>query len=105
MLDRNGDPALVIAVRAGSTGTLDLLLGTRVNVNATTKFGDTALMIAALSGRLELVKKLRREAPRSIRRAGRRSSTPRPAGTTTSSATCSPRAPRSTRRRRTGRPR
>jgi uncharacterized protein len=57
--DRNGDPVLVIAARAGSTGMVDLLLGTRVNVNAKTNFGDTALMMAALGGRLEIAKKLR----------------------------------------------
>jgi ankyrin repeat protein len=50
--DKNGDPVIVIAVRAGSTASLDLLLGARANVNATTKFGDSALMVAALGGRL-----------------------------------------------------
>ena len=59
MRDRNGDPILVIAARAGSVGVVDLLLGTRVNVNAKTSFGDTALMMAALGGRLEIARKLR----------------------------------------------
>jgi ankyrin repeat protein len=59
MLDNNGDPVLVIAVRAGNGASVDVLLATRLNVNARTKFGDTAMMIAALSGRLDLVKKLR----------------------------------------------
>ena len=59
MLDNNGDPVLVIAVRAGNAASVDVLLATRLNVNARTKFGDTAMMIAALSGRLDLVKKLR----------------------------------------------
>ena len=35
MVDKNGDPVIVIAVRAGSTASLDLLLGARANVNAT----------------------------------------------------------------------
>ena len=59
MLDNNGDPVLVIAVRAGNAASVDVLLATRLNVNARTKFGDTAMMVAALSGRLDLVKKLR----------------------------------------------
>ncbi|MET0682607.1 MAG: ankyrin repeat domain-containing protein [Casimicrobiaceae bacterium] len=59
MLDSNGDPVLVIAVRAGNTATVDLLLATRANVDARTKFGDTALMMGALLGRLDIVKKLR----------------------------------------------
>jgi ankyrin repeat protein len=59
MLDNNGDPVLVIAVRAGNAASVDVLLATRLNVNAKTKFGDTAMMVAALSGRLDLVKKLR----------------------------------------------
>ena len=59
MLDRNGDPVLVIAVRANSVATVDLLLGARAYVNARTRFGDSPLMVAALGGRLELVKKLR----------------------------------------------
>ena len=59
MLDNNGDPVLVIAVRAGNAASVDVLLATRLNVNARTRFGDTAMMVAALSGRLDLVRKLR----------------------------------------------
>ena len=59
MLNSNGDPVLVIAVREGSTASVDLLLTTRVNVNAKTKFGDSAMMVAAISGRLDLARKLR----------------------------------------------
>jgi uncharacterized protein len=58
-VDKNGDPALVVAVRAGNAATLDVLLQTRANVNARNRFGDTALMVAALGGRLDLVKSLR----------------------------------------------
>ena len=59
MVDRNGDPMIVIAARANSIAALDVLLAGKVNVNARTKHGDTALMIAALTGRLDLAKKLR----------------------------------------------
>jgi ankyrin repeat protein len=59
MVDRNGDPMIVIAARANSIAAMDMLLGAKVNVNARTKHGDTALMVAALSGRLDLAKKLR----------------------------------------------
>src|SRR4029434_17001 len=59
MVDRNGDPMLVIAVRANSVASIDLLLAAKADVNARTKFGDTPLMIAAISGRLDLAKKLR----------------------------------------------
>src|SRR4029453_10358486 len=55
----NGEPVLVIAARAGYTGTVDALLAAKANVNARSKVGDTAIMAAALSGHLELVKKLR----------------------------------------------
>jgi len=55
----NGEPVLVIAARAGNTGTVDALLAAKANVNARSKFGDTAIMAAALSGHLELVKKFR----------------------------------------------
>src|SRR5436190_3107296 len=58
-VNKNGDPAILAAARAGSAGTLDLLLATKVNVNARNRYGDTALMVAALTGRLDLVKKLR----------------------------------------------
>ena len=46
-VDQNGDPALVVAARAGNVGTVDALLAGRANVNARNKFGDTAIMAAA----------------------------------------------------------
>ena len=49
-VDRNGDPVLVIAARAGSAATVDLLLAARANVKARNGFGDTALMVASLGG-------------------------------------------------------
>lgn len=55
----NGEPVLLIAARAGYTGTVDALLAAKANVNARSKFGDSAIMGAALSGHLDLVKKLR----------------------------------------------
>jgi uncharacterized protein len=58
-VDKNGDPAILIAVRSGSAAMLDVLLATQVKVNARNRFGDTALMTAAYAGRLDLVKKLR----------------------------------------------
>jgi ankyrin repeat protein len=61
-VDLNGDPALVIAARAGNVNTVEALLGGRANVNARNKFGDTAIMVAALSGNLAIVRTLR--APR-----------------------------------------
>src|SRR5207244_420555 len=40
---QNGDPVLLIAARAGFDATLDVLLAARgVNVNARSRFGDTA---------------------------------------------------------------
>jgi ankyrin repeat protein len=55
----NGEPVLVIAARAGYTGTVDALLAAKANVNARSKVGDTAIMASALSGHLDLVKKFR----------------------------------------------
>jgi ankyrin repeat protein len=46
MVDRNGDPLLVIAVREGSAAAFDVLLAARADVNGRTKFGDTPLMVA-----------------------------------------------------------
>ena len=54
-----GEPALVVAARAGNAATVDLLLGAKANVNARSKFGDTAIMAAALSGQLAVVRTLR----------------------------------------------
>jgi len=55
----NGEPALVLAARAGYTGTVDALLAAKANVNARSPVGDSAIMAASLNGHLELVKKLR----------------------------------------------
>ena len=58
-VDANGEPALVIAAREGNAATIDVLLAARANVNLRNRFGDTALMIAALKGRLDIVKRIR----------------------------------------------
>ncbi len=58
-VDASGEPALVIAARAGNTATVDVLLAGRAKVNERNRYGDTALMIAALNGRMDIVKRLR----------------------------------------------
>lgn len=55
----SGEPAIVVASRAGNMATVDALLAAKANVNARSPAGDTAIMAASLSGHLELVKKLR----------------------------------------------
>lgn len=50
-----GEPALVVAARAGSAATVDALIAGKANVNAGSTVGDTAIMAAALSGHLEIV--------------------------------------------------
>ena len=42
-----------------SRRTVDALLAAKANVDARSKFGDTAIMASALSGHLEIVKKFR----------------------------------------------
>lgn len=58
-VDRNGDPALLTAARAGNAATVDVLLAAGARVDQRNAFGDTALMLAALGGRLAIVKRLR----------------------------------------------
>ncbi len=58
-VDANGDPLLVIAAREGSTASVDVLLVAKAAVDAKNRFGDTALMVASLNGRIEIVRKLR----------------------------------------------
>ena len=58
-VDPNGDPILYTAARAGNAATVDVILATKVNVDARTRFGDTPLMGAALEGHLDIVRKLR----------------------------------------------
>jgi ankyrin repeat protein len=59
IVDPNGDPLLYTAARAGNRATVDVLLASKVNVDARNRFGDTPLMGAALEGHLDIVRKLR----------------------------------------------
>lgn len=57
--DEKGQPALGLAVREGSDRVVDVLLKQQqLDVNARNNVGETALMFAALQGRLELAKRL-----------------------------------------------
>lgn len=57
-VDPNGDPALLVASRAGFEPTVDVLLRAGAKVNARNRFGDSAVMAAAIEGQLAIVKKL-----------------------------------------------
>jgi len=57
-VDPNADPVLLVAARAGFNPTVDLLLKAGAKVDAKNRFGDTAIMVAALGGHLAIVKKL-----------------------------------------------
>lgn len=57
-VDPNADPVLLVAARAGFNPTVDLLLRAGAKVDAKNRFGDTAIMAAALGGHLLIVKKL-----------------------------------------------
>jgi ankyrin repeat protein len=48
----------VIAARSGFEPTLDALLAAGAKVNIKNPFGDSAIMVAAIGGRLAIVKKL-----------------------------------------------
>jgi len=102
-VDPNGDPLLYVAARAGYVATVDVLLAANASVDARSRFGDTPLMGAALAATSTSPASSAREALRSTTKAGRRSSTRRPAGTTRSSRTCSTRARMSTPNPRTAR--
>jgi ankyrin repeat protein len=58
-VDPGGNPLLYTAARAGYGATVDVLLAAKVRVDAKNRFGDTPLMGAALSGQLDIVRKLR----------------------------------------------
>jgi ankyrin repeat protein len=55
-VDLNGDPALLVAARLGYETTLDVLLRAGAKVNARNRFGDSAIMVAAIGGQLGVVK-------------------------------------------------
>jgi ankyrin repeat protein len=58
-VDSNGDPLLFTASRNGYRATVDVLLAAKAKVNAKNRVGDTPLMGAALTGHLDIVRKLR----------------------------------------------
>jgi ankyrin repeat protein len=57
-VDPNGNPLLYTAARAGYGATVDVLLAAKARVDAKNRFGDTPLMGAALSGHLDIVRRL-----------------------------------------------
>lgn len=58
-VDAQGEPMLLLAVRGGSGGSVDALLGGGAKVNARNPAGDSALMVAAITGKVDIAKKLR----------------------------------------------
>ena len=58
-VDPNGDPLLFTAARNGYRATVDVLLAAKAKINAKNRVGDTPLMGAALSGHLDIVRRLR----------------------------------------------
>jgi ankyrin repeat protein len=57
-VDPSGNPLLYTAARAGYGATVDVLLAAKARVDAKNRFGDTPLMGAALSGHLDIVRRL-----------------------------------------------
>ena len=55
----DGNPVLITAAREGSARVVDVLLAAGAKVDQPNAYGDTALKMAALHGRLEIAKKLR----------------------------------------------
>lgn len=60
-VDANGDPVIVAAARAGSAGTVDVLLAAKAEVDKRNRWGDTALMVASLNGHGGIAKALRQK--------------------------------------------
>lgn len=58
IVGRDGMPVLVTASREGSARSVDVLLAAGAKVDQRNPFGDNALMLAALKGHLDIVKKL-----------------------------------------------
>ncbi|HVF62930.1 MAG TPA: ankyrin repeat domain-containing protein [Casimicrobiaceae bacterium] len=55
----DGNPVLVTAAREGSAKVVDRLLAAGAKVDQPNSFGDTALKLASLHGRIDIAKKLR----------------------------------------------
>ena len=59
LVDANGNPLLVLAIKDRSYGVIDLLLATKdIDVDVSNKQGETPLMYAAINGDLPVVKTL-----------------------------------------------
>jgi ankyrin repeat protein len=59
ILDANGSPMLVLAIREKSSKVIDVLLGDKnIDVDLSDKNGETPLMMASIDGNLPLVKTL-----------------------------------------------
>jgi len=58
-VDAHGDPLIVIAAREGSDKSLGVLLAANPRVDARNRYGETALMLAAMKGNLGIARKLR----------------------------------------------
>ena len=58
-VDRNGDPAIVVAARGGNPSSVEALLAAGAKPDQRNKFGDTALMLAALNGHERIARMLR----------------------------------------------
>ena len=55
----DGNPVLITAAREGSARVIDVLLAAGAKVDQPNAYGDTALKMAALHGRLDIARKLR----------------------------------------------
>lgn len=60
-VDKNGDPVIVAAARAGSAASVDVLLAAKAEVDKRNRWGDTALMVASLNGQAGIAKALRQK--------------------------------------------
>lgn len=57
--DENGDTGLIVASRAGNAATVDVLLAAKADPERRNRFGDSAMMLAALNGHFGIAKALR----------------------------------------------
>ena len=58
-VDANGDTGLIVAARAGSAATADVLLAANADPERRNRWGDTAMMMASLNGHHGIMKALR----------------------------------------------
>jgi ankyrin repeat protein len=96
--DEKGTPGLIVALQEGALRVASLLIDSPRLVPETRNAADESpLMMAALKGHVEHRRRLIAQAtPTSTSRAGRRCTTPPPAGTWTSCACCWRSTPSST---------